>query len=36
MYKEMELAADALLTDYSTDKDLTDMTLLDGEDVIDG
>jgi hypothetical protein len=36
IYKEMEIAADALVDDYTNDKELTDMTLLDGEDVIDG
>lgn len=36
IYSEMEVAADALLTDYANDKELTEMTLLDGEDIIDG
>lgn len=35
-YREMETAADALLKDYCSDNDLTAMTTLDGEDVIDG
>lgn len=32
----MAMAADALLADYSTDSDLTDMTALNGDDVIHG
>ncbi len=36
IYKEMELAADALLEDYTNDKEHTDMTSLDGEEIIDG
>ncbi len=35
-YKEMAMAADALLADYSTNSDLTDMTALNGDDVIHG
>lgn len=36
IYNEMEIAADNLITDYATDKELTEMTVLDGEDIIDG
>ncbi|MBU0974050.1 MAG: hypothetical protein KKC20_25700 [Proteobacteria bacterium] len=36
IYNEMEVAADALLSDYANDKELTEMTSLDGEEIIDG
>ncbi len=34
-YEKMELAAEALLEDYEKNDALTDMTLLDGEEIID-
>jgi len=36
VYSEMEVAADALLADYTNDRELTEMTSLDGEEFING
>lgn len=36
VYSEMEVSADNLITDYANDKELTEMTLLDGQNIIDG